>query len=76
MATKKKRFNLTLDKEVVELVDQQYENRSAFVERAIIHQLKREKEQELEEKHIQGYKDNPVGGAEFESLLREQEWPT
>lgn len=75
MASNKKRYNLTLDEDLVESVDEHHDNRSAFVERAILHELEREKAEELEEKHIEGYKKNPADESEFSSLTSEQEWP-
>lgn len=75
MASNKKRYNLTLDEDLVDSVDDRHDNRSAFVERAILHELKREKAEALEKKHIEGYKENPSHESEFSPLTSEQEWP-
>lgn len=76
MAEQKKRYNLTLREDVVKAVDERHDNRSAFVERAIVHELERERARELEERHIEGYRDNPADEDEFDPLLDEQEWPS
>jgi len=69
---------MTLDDELVNDVDkmvkQLHTSRSAFARDALRDALDKYKALQLEEKHRQGYRQQPVTGAEFSAWEDEQEW--
>ena len=69
---------MTLDDEIVELVDRVvkklHTTRSAFTRAALQNAVRDLNIARLEEKHRRAYKTPPVGKAEFSVWEKEQEW--
>ena len=70
---------MTLDDELVELVDEAVERlgttRSAFTRRALRQALEALRIEAMEERHRRGYEQNPVTPEEVEDWESEQVWP-
>jgi metal-responsive CopG/Arc/MetJ family transcriptional regulator len=70
---------MTLDEELVEAVDEAARRlgttRSAFAREALRQALARQREEQLERKHREGYEKRPVKGGEFDAWESEQQWP-
>lgn len=73
-----KTVQMTLDDELVENVDKVvkklHTSRSAFTREALRDALEKYTSRQLEHKHSQGYRKQPVGDAEFSIWEDEQEW--
>ena len=71
-------IQLTLDDDLVELVDRIVEElkttRSAFTRKALREALDRLQVRRLEEKHRKGYESHPVNKDEFSAWENEQVW--
>ena len=71
-------IQMTFDDELVEEVDriakQLHCNRSAFTRQALREALDRHKKALLEERHRQGYQQQPVAADEFSVWEPEQNW--
>ena len=71
-------IQMTLDEDLVEEVDrvtkQLCTSRSAFTRKALREALDRYSLVQLERKHCQGYKRNPVSAEEFSVWETEQSW--
>ncbi len=69
---------MTLDDDLVEIVDQMAKNlntsRSAFTREALREAVNRLKIQQLEERHRRGYLKHPVAKGEFSVWEAEQDW--
>ena len=70
---------MTLDPELVARVDKAARrlgvSRSAFTRKALNESLNRLVQQELEERHRDGYRRRPVRRGEFDAWETEQVWP-
>ncbi len=73
-----KTVQMTLEEELVRLVDEEVKrqgtNRSAFVRQALRRELKRARELELESRQRAGYGKSPVAVGEFDGWEEEQSW--
>ncbi len=73
-----KTIQMTLDDELVENVDKAvkdlHTNRSAFTRDALREALDKHNARQLEQKHSQGYRKQPVEDVEFSIWEDEQEW--
>jgi metal-responsive CopG/Arc/MetJ family transcriptional regulator len=69
---------MTLDDNLVKAVDrvarELHTNRSAFTRKALQDALVRYKQEQLENRHRQGYEQNPVTSDEFSVWESEQVW--
>jgi metal-responsive CopG/Arc/MetJ family transcriptional regulator len=74
-----KTVQMTLDEELLKEVDGEikklHTSRSEFTREALRRHLEYQRTKELEKKHIEGYKKNPVTPKEFSSWEAEQVWP-
>jgi metal-responsive CopG/Arc/MetJ family transcriptional regulator len=74
-----KTVQMTLEPELVARVDKAARrlglSRSAFTRRALTESLNRLTQQELEERHRDGYRRHPARRAEFDAWETEQVWP-
>lgn len=74
-----KTVQMTLDEDLVEAVDEAARrlgtSRSAFARSALREALARLREQQLEQKHREGYQRRPVKPGEFDAWESEQVWP-
>lgn len=70
---------MTLDADLVAMVDRAAKRlgltRSAFARRALTQALERLKIEELERRHVEGYRRKPVRRGEFDRWVSEQVWP-
>jgi metal-responsive CopG/Arc/MetJ family transcriptional regulator len=73
-----KTIQMTIDEELLAVVDQFTRSlnttRSAFIRRALEAQIKRQRLQEDEARHAQGYLEKPVVPGEFDAWQHEQDW--
>ena len=73
-----KTIQMTIDEDLLTLVDQLSRSlnttRSAFIRRALEAQIARQRLQEDEARHAQGYLDKPVSPGEFDEWKDEQDW--
>ena len=73
-----KTVQMTLDEDLLRAVDgvarELKISRSAFTRKALREALKRYKIEQLERKHLEGYKRHPVIGDEFSVWEDEQAW--
>jgi len=73
-----KTIQMTLDEELIKEVDKEIKKlgttRSAFTRKALRVFLKHLHNLELEEKHKNGYKNNPIKQNEFDIWDKEQVW--
>jgi len=73
-----KTIQMTLDDELVENVDKVvkklHTNRSAFTRDALRDALEKYNARQLDQKHSQGYRKQPVEAVEFSIWEDEQEW--
>ncbi|RPJ49616.1 MAG: ribbon-helix-helix protein, CopG family [Chloroflexi bacterium] len=73
-----KTIQITIDEELLQQVDQATQmakmTRSQFICKALEEALYRLKIEELEQKHIKGYRDYPVTSGEFDVWESEQAW--
>jgi metal-responsive CopG/Arc/MetJ family transcriptional regulator len=73
-----KTVQMTLDDDLVKAVDQVSKrlntSRSAFTRKALREALAKYNMEELERKHREGYKRNPIVGGEFSVWESEQVW--
>jgi len=73
-----KTVQMTLDEDLVELVDRQVQKmgttRSAFTRDALRAALREIRIKELENRHREGYKRKPVKRGEFDVWEKEQVW--
>lgn len=73
-----KAVQMTLDEDLVAAVDRIAHKlkttRSAFARDALRDALAKHREQELERKHLLGYKRHPVEAGEFDVWQAEQRW--
>lgn len=71
-------IQMTLDEDLVQVVDKTVKDlhttRSAFTRNALQMAIARLKTMKLEEKHRQGYCNNPVNKDEFSVWEKEQKW--
>lgn len=71
-------IQMTLDDNLVKAVDRAakelHTNRSAFTRKALQDALVRYKQEQLENRHRQGYEQNPVASDEFSVWESEQAW--
>ena len=78
MGIKMRIVQMTLDEELVELVDKVVKElkttRSSFTRKALREAIERLNAQRLEEKHRKGYETYPVGKYEFSVWESEQDW--
>lgn len=69
---------MTLDEELVTLVDKISERlgttRSAFTRNALREAIGRFRTKELEQRHREGYRSNPIQKGEFSVFENEQAW--
>lgn len=69
---------MTLEDDLVESIDQAakklHTTRSAFTRSALREALRHLKMKQLEEKHLQGYRDHPASKKEFSVWEKEQKW--
>jgi metal-responsive CopG/Arc/MetJ family transcriptional regulator len=69
---------MTLDEDLVKEVDQVAKKlgttRSAFTREALAAALDRIREREMERRHREGYRSNPVSTGEFDYWEAEQVW--
>jgi metal-responsive CopG/Arc/MetJ family transcriptional regulator len=61
-------------KELDKITSRLKTTRSAFTRRALKREIQHVREQELEKKHIDGYKKKPVKKREFDVWEKEQVW--
>jgi predicted transcriptional regulator len=70
---------MTLDAELVAKVDREARRlgvtRSAFARRALQGELERLHVEDLERRHRDGYREQPVRRGEFDAWALEQAWP-
>jgi metal-responsive CopG/Arc/MetJ family transcriptional regulator len=75
-----KTIQMTIDERLLTLVDKMCRarktTRSAFIRDALEAQIERERIQEKERRHADGYVQKPVVAGEFEIWLHEQDWGT
>jgi metal-responsive CopG/Arc/MetJ family transcriptional regulator len=73
-----KTIQMTIDERLLTLVDKMSRarktTRSAFIRDALEAKIERERIQEKELRHSDGYVQKPVVAGEFEAWLNEQDW--
>ena len=73
-----KTIQMTLDEKLIKQVDKTIKKlgttRSAFTRLALKHELENLNIKELEQKHIEGYKNKPIKHDEFDVWEKEQVW--
>jgi hypothetical protein len=73
-----KTIQMTIDERLLKLVDKlsraRKTTRSAFIRDALEAEIRRQKIQEEEARHIEGYTRKPVAPGEFDVWLDEQDW--
>jgi metal-responsive CopG/Arc/MetJ family transcriptional regulator len=78
MRIKMRTVQMTLDEELLKLVDKVVKElkttRSSFTRKALREAIERLKTERLEDKHRKGYKIHPVSEYEFSVWAKEQDW--
>lgn len=78
MRGKMKTVQMTLDEDLLKMIDRVVNElkttRSAFIRESVQYYIERLRIKELENKHQQGYSDNPVQAGEFDGWEDEQAW--
>jgi hypothetical protein len=76
--THMKTIQMTIDERLLKLVDKMSRarktTRSAYIREALEAKIERERIQEKERRHADGYAQKPVTAGEFDVWLSEQDW--
>ena len=73
-----KTIQMTIDDQLLKLVDKMSRDRrttrSAFIRHALEAEIRRQHLRDDEARHAQGYARHPVAPGEFDAWLNEQDW--